>query len=185
MKGGLSLIKAAVFVERELLKEVISHLYTDNRLIMKIALDTGLRIGDILEIRIGDVRNNRRFRIVEHKTGKVKYVRIASAVRKEILETRTYCKEDGYYCFPHRISPVTRHRTRSAVNKDIKRVLDIMGIEPRISPHSARKGYAVELYAKTGDLHAVQEALNHGSINTTVLYALSDKMNSARDKCRE
>ena len=172
----MSYIKSAIYVERELMNDVISHLYTDNRLIMRIALDTGLRIGDILEMRIGDIRNNRRFRIVENKTGKPKYVRIGAALRKEILETRTYCQEDGYYAFPHRICPQTRHRTRSAVNKDIKRVIDSMGIKPRISPHSARKGYAVELYSKTGDLKAVQDALNHGSINTTVLYALSDKM---------
>lgn len=143
---------------------------------MKIAVATGLRIGDILELRIGDVRANRRFRIVEHKTGKDKYIRIPAEIRKEILATRTYAQEDGYYCFPHRTCPKTRHRTRGAVNKDIKRVLAELGVEPSISPHSARKGYAVELYAKTGDLKKVQDALNHGSINTTVLYALSDKM---------
>lgn len=156
-------------------------MHTDNKLIMKIAIETGLRIGDILELRIGDLRNNRRIKLHEHKTGKVKYIRIPAKLKSEIMATRVYYNEDGYYCFPHRISPQTRHRTRGAVNKDILRVISQMGIKPRISPHSARKGFAVELYAKTGSLKAVQDALNHTHIDTTVLYALSDKLHATKD----
>ena len=169
-------MKTAIWVEKELLKEVIDKLYQDNKLIMKIALETGLRIGDVLELRIGDIRQNRRFTIVEHKTGKSKRITIPAKIRAEILSTRTYASEDGYYCFPHRTQPQTRHRTRGAVNKDISRVLKQMGIQPKISPHSARKGYAVELYAKTQDLKKVQDALNHSHMSTTLIYALSDKI---------
>lgn len=174
-KGGMGL-RSVVYVERGLLEEVITHLYTDNRLVMRIALATGLRVGDILELRIGDIRQGRAFPIIEHKTGKKKLVRIPAALRREILATRSYCSEDGYYAFPHRLMPQTRHRTRSAVNKDILRVLRDMKAEVRISPHTARKGYAVELYARTGDMERVQQALNHSYITTTLVYALSDKL---------
>lgn len=169
-------MRSAIYVERSLLDEVVTHLYSDNRYIMQISLSTGLRISDIVELRIGDLRADRRIRLVEHKTGKVKYVRIPAKLRREILATRTYVSEDGYYCFPHRLQPQTRHRTRQAVNKDIIRVLREMGVQARISPHSARKGYAVELYARTGDLDEVREALNHDNLATTLLYALSDKL---------
>ena len=169
-------MRTAIYVERQLLEDVISHLYTDNRLIMRVALATGLRIGDILEIRIGDIRGNRAFRIVEHKTGKSKLVHIPIEIRREILKTRAYAAEDGYYAFPHRLVPQTRHRTRSAVNKDIMRVLRDMHAECHISPHTARKGYAVELYARTGDMERVRRELNHSHMTTTLLYALSDKL---------
>jgi len=46
-----------------------------------------------------------------------------------------------------------------------------------ISPHTARKSYAVSLLkAKGGDIEAVQAKLGHKYLSTTMLYALADKM---------
>lgn len=168
--------KIASYIEMNLLNEIINRLLPDNRLIMRIALETGMRISDVLEIREGDIRNNRSIVLVEHKTGKVVRRKLSAALRREIMTIKPYSGEDGYYLFPHRDHPRTRHRVRSTVNKDIYRVLRDMGIQGSVSPHSARKGYAVALYARTEDLDEVRKALNHEYKSTTIVYALADKM---------
>ena len=69
---------------------------------------------------------------------------------------------------------VYHHRTRQAVWWDIKRAAKAMRHEKRISPHSARKSYAVAQYRRSGDLEYVRDRLNHDQIETTILYLLSE-----------
>ena len=80
-----------------------------------------------------------------------------------------------------------KHRTRQAVFKDLQRAaklfrLDGKRIKAHISPHTARKIYAVNLYhekEKGGllrPLEAVMVDLNHENPAVTVLYALADQL---------
>ena len=63
--------------------------------------------------------------------------------------------------------------------KDLRRVATLYRVDGKkliehISPHSARKVYAVEAYQKTRSLRKVQELLNHEDEAVTMLYALAD-----------
>jgi integrase len=76
-------------------------------------------------------------------------------------------------------SDAKKHRTRDAVYKDLRRVATLYRVDGKklvehISPHSARKVYAVEAYQKTRSLRKVQELLNHEDEAVTLLYALAD-----------
>ena len=51
-----------------------------------------------------------------------------------------------------------------------------------VAPHSLRKVYAVELLERYGDIQRVQRALNHSSIETTLIYAMADKLLDAKLK---
>ena len=70
--------------------------------------------------------------------------------------------------------------------KDVKRAAGMFARtgkperDRQVSPHSARKVYAVEKYRETGSLEKVGQALNHdpGHIAVTMLYALSDKVSA-------
>ena len=66
------------------------------------------------------------------------------------------------------------HRTRQAVFKDLKRVAKLFGIKENVAPHSLRKIYAVEEYAKHGNLKRVQKLLNHSSEAVTQIYAFAN-----------
>ncbi|MEG1747645.1 MAG: tyrosine-type recombinase/integrase, partial [Oscillospiraceae bacterium] len=51
-----------------------------------------------------------------------------------------------------------------------------------IAPHSFRKVYAVELLEKYGDIERVKRALNHSSVEVTMIYAMSDKLLRAKKR---
>lgn len=49
-----------------------------------------------------------------------------------------------------------------------------------VAPHSFRKVYAVDLLERYGDIQRVQRALNHSGVETTMIYAMADKLLSAK-----
>lgn len=69
---------------------------------------------------------------------------------------------------------ITRHRTRQAVWADLKRARKALRLKQNVAPHSARKGYAVDLLQRGGELDKVQRALNHSHESDTLIYALAD-----------
>lgn len=140
----------------------------DNVLAIRVSLETGLRIDDVLRLRWENFGKSNKFTYFAKKTGK-KGVKRLSKVLKNELFSRNVNGSD--YVFPGRKKGT--HRTRQAVWKDIKKAADLMGVQMNASPHSARKTYAVEL-RKTEGLAAVQRELQHSDMNTTMLYAFAD-----------
>jgi integrase len=166
--------KSSKCITREALLIVLGFMMPENKLIMEIALDNGIRIGDVLELRIGDVRQNKKIKIIERKTGKSKTIILSDKIRKKILSTRYVGQQDGYYVFPSRVCPKTEPRTRQAVNKDICRAIKKSGLNVHFSPHTARKIYAVEKFRELGDIDEVGKLLNHSYKTTTMIYAFAD-----------
>ena len=74
------------------------------------------------------------------------------------------------------------HKTRQAVWADVKRAARAFRLPQNVAPHSLRKVYAVELLERYGDIQRVQRALNHSSIETTLIYAMADKLLDAKLK---
>ena len=144
---------------------VLAALMPENRLIMRVLLHTGLRIGDVLNLRTAQI--NGRFWITEQKTGKRRAVGLPADLRADIL-----AQAGPVWAFPGR--DPSKPRTRQAVWKDVKRAAKAFRFPQNVAPHSARKVYAVELLRKYGDIEKVARALNHANINTTMIYALAD-----------
>ena len=139
-----------------------------NVLAIRVSLETGLRIDDVLRLKWENFGKSTKFTYFAKKTGK-KGVKKVSKVLKTELFARKVSGSD--YVFPGRKRGT--HRTRQAVWKDIKKAADLMGIQLNASPHSARKTYAVEL-RKTEGLASVQRELQHSDMSTTMLYAFAD-----------
>ena len=155
------------FVDSDVIGHILYALTPENKLVCKVALETGLRVGDILELKTADLYKQ-SFTITEQKTGKKKRVRLRKALIAELLKIA-----GDKFVFEHRINP-DKHRTRQAVFADIKRSAKLFRVKENISPHSLRKIYAVDLYKKTNDLKKVCEALSHDNELTTMIYALAD-----------
>lgn len=148
----------------------------ENRLCLQVMLRTGLRISDVLCLRAADIK--RTFWIIEQKTGKRRCVGLPDYLIAQLRRN----SRGSIWCFP---SPrdKSKHRTRQAVWKDMKRVARALRIDVNASPHSARKIYSVYLYEKYGDLEPVKKALNHDNLTTTLLYCMADKLvDSASDR---
>ncbi|MEG1578560.1 MAG: tyrosine-type recombinase/integrase, partial [Oscillospiraceae bacterium] len=65
---------------------------------------------------------------------------------------------------------------------DVKRAAKAFRLPQNIAPHSFRKVYAVELLEKYGDIERVKRALNHSSVEVTMIYAMSDKLLRAKKR---
>ena len=154
---------------------VLAALTFPNRLVMRTALTTGLRVGDVLALTPDRLKPH--FWVTEQKTGKKRQVGLPEPLLSDLK------KHSGKtWVFPGR--DPRKHRTRQAVWKDVKRAGKAFRIPQNIGPHSARKVYAVNLMEKYGDIQKVKRALNHGSETVTLIYALADQQLEAKFRRR-
>ena len=130
-----------------------------------LSLETGLRIGDVVALRVADIKED-GVHYTASKTQKKGVAQISYALRKRLTKR-------GKWLFP---SPYKQgqHITRQAVWARIKTAGKRAGVElDGLSPHAMRKVFAVELYRKKG-FKAVQEALQHNYACTTEIYTFAD-----------
>ena len=133
--------------------------------ILTIESSTGLRLSDILSMKLSDFYlsdHGYRLKIREQKTKKERNVPIPLELQNYITEYAISigCKRD------ERIFKLTPR----AVTKYINKVTDYLGLE-NVSSHSWRKLYALTVYEKTGnDIVSVQQALLHSSVAVTQRY---------------
>ena len=154
---------------------MLAALTEKNALIMRTALHTGLRIGDVLALKASQL--SPRFWVTEGKTGKRRQVGLPEPLLGDIKK-----QAGAVWAFEN---PQTgRPQTRQAVWKDVKRAARALRLPQNVGPHSARKVYAVELLAKYGDIDRVRRALNHSSATITIIYALADRQLESKTKRR-
>lgn len=139
----------------------------ENGLALRVCVETGLRIGDALKIKGEDI-DGRTLNFIAEKTGKKGRKELSSQLARELKRLST---KPTSYIFRGRGK--SGHRTRQAVYIDLKKACERLGVEGQISPHSARKSYAVEIFHNNG-LNAVQKELQHRNVSDTFLYCLSD-----------
>jgi integrase len=151
-------------------ERVLALLTPANRVAVRVELHKGLRIGDVLALRKSDIDKGLQWWVTEQKTGKRRRVSVPRDLWRDM---QSVCGEE--WVFPARCDE-KRHRTRQAVWKDMKRAEKALRLSVNVGTHSARKVYAVQLMEKYGDIERVRKALNHGSLNVTMLYALADQM---------
>ena len=149
-------------------EHVLAALTPPNRLACEVSACTGLRISDVLNLRTQKLAD--RMTVRELKTGKTRRIRLP----RQLLD-RLVAGAGKIYVFESRLD-YRRPRTRQAVYKDIKRAAKLFRLPKnlQISPHSARKIYAVSEYKRTGSIKRVQALLNHSNEAVTMLYAMAD-----------
>lgn len=144
----------------------------ENTLVLRVSLETGLRIGDVLKMQPGDLKG-RTITYSAEKTGKR-----GRAVITQDLANRLRTVSGEKYIFPKR-GNADDHRRRQTVWKDVKKAAEALRAVnvvrgENITPHSARKTFAVEDAERYGLKHT-QRALQHRDKRTTKLYAFSDR----------
>lgn len=159
------------YLLRREMEHVLAALTPSNRLVCRVCLQTGLRVGDVVSLRTQDLK--RQFWIVEAKTKKRRRVNLPGELLDQI---RAQAGEE--WAFPGR-KPGT-HRTRQAVWADVKRAAKAFRIRQNVAPHSFRKVYAVELLRRCGDVKRVQRALNHSDCATTMVYVMAAELLEAK-----
>lgn len=146
----------------------------DNALALRVSLETGARIGDVLSLREENLQG-RTLRYTAAKTGKPDRKVISADLAGKLRRNAV----NGFF-FPGRNGD--KPKTRQAVWKDVKRAAVMAGISPAgLSPYFARKDYAVEVFREKG-FAAAQEALQHDRADTTMLYCFADLLTGNGEK---
>lgn len=160
-------------LKSDMWRVVLACLCPENRRICEVALQTGLRISDVLSLKTCDLCQKMIIR--EIKTGKTRAVEIDGETFTELL-----AGAGEVYVFQHR-NDINKHKTRQAVWKDLRHAaekLHLGGYKGRgIGTHSMRKSYAKDMLEKAhGDVKAVQRDFRHADILCTTIYALAEEL---------
>lgn len=154
------------YIDQGEVKAIRAELTEEAWLPLWVALETGLRVGDVVKLRRENLKPD-GLHYKAQKTRKNGIARISANLRKALSTRR------GKWLFP---SPYKagKHITRQCVWARVKRACERGQMPPEgISPHSMRKVFAVELYREKG-FRAVQEALQHANCATTEIYSFAD-----------
>lgn len=164
------------YINADGFKFMLDLMRRDNANAVRVSLSTGLRIGDVLSLKKENLSPDGKICTVCDKTEKTFCGELPQSFTAELLQR----SGSSDWIFP---SPSPRRaglpRTRQAVWRDLKRAAKICASPRNISPHSARKIFAVEQFRKNG-LTATQEALQHERTETTLIYAFSDMLNATQ-----
>lgn len=154
------------FIEKDVFELILELVPYDVAIALRVSLETGLRIGDVLALKPENITDN-KISVIAQKTRKP----MCAEIPKEYAR---YLERHAVWCFP---SPrdATKHRTRQSVWACVKRAVSRLSIAQNVTPHTARKIFAVERFKRKG-LRETQDALQHDSVSTTLLYAFADKL---------
>lgn len=148
-----------------------------NKAIIETLYGCGLRVSELVNLRLTDIHYGEGFITVTGKGNKQRMVPVSSRALKEIdiyRDDRNRYKKiyDQNIVFLNRYG---RKLTRAMIFKIIKDLAARADIRKKISPHTFRHSFATHLIEGGADLRAVQEMLGHESILTTEIYTHIDR----------
>ena len=166
-------------------EEVIAILYSvdtstkmglRDRAILEVLYSCGLRVSELVELKISQLYLDSSFIRVVGKGNKERLVPIGEPAVLAVmayLEVRGESAAPSYddYLFLNRYGKTL---SRVSIFKLIKNQAIVAGVNKDISPHSFRHSFATHLIENGADLRVVQEILGHESILTTEIYTHID-----------
>ncbi len=141
---------------------------------MELLYATGLRVGELVSLNVGDVNTEESY---VRCLGKGSKERIVHLYPKALQELRNYMKHSRTAMLGKRKEEpalFVNHRgerlTRQWVWSVLKHYAQAAGIKSSITPHTLRHSFATHLLQNGASLRHVQELLGHSSISTTQVY---------------
>lgn len=136
-----------------------------NLLLFNIGINTGLRIGDIVKLRIEDVRGRSSIVIREGKTAKARTVYL-DALMADIADYLADMPAEGWL-FPSRKGD--GHISTTQAYRVLTKAADLVGRDD-IGTHTLRKTFGYHYYQRTKDVATLMEIFNHADQATTKRY---------------
>jgi len=150
-----------------------------NRAMLEVLYSSGLRVSELVELKIGNVYADIGFLRVIGKGNKERLVPVGRDALKYLKiyveEVRVHVPvQKGFesHVFLNRRG---KKLTRVMIFLIIKNLAASIGLKKTISPHTFRHSFATHLIEGGADLRAVQEMLGHESITTTEIYTHLDR----------
>jgi integrase/recombinase XerD len=152
---------------------------TRNRAIIEVLYSSGLRVSELVTLRMNNLYFDIGFMRIFGKGNKERLVPVGREALKylkiyidEVRSTGKIVPGFENYVFLNRRG---KNLTRVMIFTIIKNLALKAGIKKRVSPHTFRHSFATHLIEGGADLRAVQEMLGHESITTTEIYTHLDR----------
>ena len=150
-----------------------------DRAILETLYGCGLRVTELLDLKISDLFFKEGFILVTGKGDKQRFVPIARYTQKYINiykdEVRVHQKAKPDFTDTLFLNRRGSRLTRAMIFTLIKRLAESAGIKKNISPHTFRHSFATHLLQNGADLRSIQQMLGHESITTTEVYLDVDR----------
>src|SRR3954453_10449634 len=140
------------------------------------AYGAGLRVSEVVALKVGDVDSERMLLRVERGKGRKDRHAMLSPQLLELL--RVWWREGGGralgvllprgWLSPGR-NPVEPLSTRQ-LNRAVHAAAEAAGIKKRVAPHTLRHSFATHLLEQDTDIRVIQVLLGHAKLDTTALY---------------
>ena len=143
-----------------------------DRLILEMLYATGVRVGELVSIKVSDINFSSRTILILGKGNKERIVPYGDYC-EEIL--KLYLK-DGYLSLNNQNSPYLflnargGRLTERGVRYLLEEIIKKTSVQKNISPHMIRHSFATHLLNQGCDLMTVQKLLGHESIKATQIY---------------
>ena len=138
-----------------------------NKLIIHLLLDTGVRVSELVNIKVHDIDVEERIIKVFGKGSKERFVFFTSKT-KELLTNYLIKRKEKAITDNLLINYKGEKLTERSVQKIIKLVGEKIGLD--IHPHLLRHTFATDLLNKGADIRMIQELLGHENLDTTQIY---------------
>ncbi|MGG0262585.1 site-specific integrase [Bacillus mycoides] len=148
------------------IKEHLKEKSERNYILFVMGINTGLRISDILKLKVGDLKGS-HISMREMKTGKQKRIQITVALKRE-LRWFNENREDDEYLLKSRQGK-NRPIGRSMAYKILSGAAADFGLD-EIGTHTLRKTYGYHMYMQTKNIALLMEIFNHSSEKVTLRY---------------
>lgn len=150
-----------------------------NRAIVETLYGCGLRVSELINLRISDLFFAEGFIKVSGKGNKERFVPIAENTQKFIKlykeQSRVHLEVDIKYRDTLFLNRRGKQLTRAMIFTLVKQLSQTAGIQKSISPHTFRHSFATHLLENGANLRAIQQMLGHESITTTEIYMHLDR----------
>jgi integrase/recombinase XerD len=149
-----------------------------NKAIIETLYSCGLRVSELINLRLSDLFFDQGFIKVIGKGNKERLVPVSNKAIKEIEiyieQYRKHSKIDRHFENILFLNRRGKKLTRVMIFTIIKNLAKAIGLKKNISPHTFRHSFASHLIDGGADLRAIQEMLGHESIITTEIYTHLD-----------
>ena len=146
-----------------------------NRAMIETLYSCGLRVSELVNLRLGDLFFDDGYLRVTGKGDKQRLVPVSREAVKQIglyLDQRKHLPQDGKHKEFVFLNNRGRQLSRVMVFLIIKEAVEAAGITKEVSPHTFRHSFATHLLEGGADVRVVQELLGHSSVATTQIYTL-------------
>jgi len=154
-----------------------------NLTIIEALYACGLRVSELISLRISDLYFEEGFISVQGKGNKQRLIPIVAHTQKLITDyianSRALLHIDREFSNTLFLNRRGKALTRAMIFTIVKRLVEKANLQKNVSPHTFRHSFATHLLENGADLRAIQQMLGHESITTTEIYLHLDRSHLA------